>query len=491
MSNFSGLFAGFAMLLVFVMILAVLRSLIRVCPSNQIMVITGGRGASVSGHRYGFRLKKGGWTVVIPFVQRVHAIDLTIVPINVRVEGVNSANGIKVGADAFACVCVDDDNETLLYSAVQQLLGKTKAEISDQIQKTMIGNFRAALNKTTPLQAIGMVESAEIDGSQVLGEGNSKPQTATVTVTAPSDGSTSDASDGGNVVTQEITVEGERAMFRSVLLDDCQVDLSPFGIEVVSVSMQRIWDTSNYIANLANKTLSRKRRDVEVEEARLHAEAERAESDAQRRMHVAVSQADERIVETRQEVEVFRRECEAHVTRARLEADSGISEAQSLGQRSVEQENVKLQELRNQSEVTLEAEARRIAAETLSAGDAEAENIIRQANNDLLSQKVDMLREHDDTGKLVLFLTKLPSLFESYERHAQDKQVDDLLVLSEEDGFNQAVNRGPAALVDFMKQLERGFGIDIRELMGLTKLSITGSANSDDIVELPAEGDAI
>lgn len=467
MASVSGLFVGFMMLLLFVLVLGVLRSFIRVCPSNQILVITGGRSTTSAGHKYGFRLKKGGWTVVVPFIQRVHAIDLTIVPINVRVEGVNSANGIKVGADAFACVCVDDENETLLYSAVQQLLGKSQAEISDQIQKTMIGNFRAALNKTTPLQAIGMVESAEIDGSVVLTDVTGKPITPVGNATNISAVERVQTSSGvGSAVTKEVSVDGERAVFRSVLLDDCQVDLSPFGIEVVSVSMQRIWDTSNYIANLANKTLSRKRREVEVEEARLHSMAERAESDAERRMQIAKSQANERIVQTRQEVEVFRREREAQVTRIRLEADSGISEAESQGQRAVEEQNVTLQELRNKSEVTLEAEARRIAAETLSEGDAEAENIIRKANNDLLAQKVEMLRDHGDIGRLVLFMTKLPALFETYEAHAQMKNVDELLILNEADGFNKAVNRGPAALVDFMRQMEQGFGIDVRQLLG-------------------------
>ncbi len=475
MEAIGGLFAGLVLLILFVLLLGILRQLIRVCPSNQIMVITGGRGANVGGHRYGFRLKKGGWTVVIPFIQRVHTVDLTIVPINVRVEGVNSANGIKVGADAFACVCVDDDNESLLYSAVQQLLGKSKAEITDQIQKTMIGNFRAALNKTTPLQAIGMVESADFSDGVVLTDVTGKPITA-VENSATSTTASGAEGDSPNAVTKELTVEGERAVFRSVLLDDCQVDLSPFGIEVVSVSMQRIWDTSNYIANLANKTLSRKRREVEVEEARLHSEAERAESDAERRMSVANSQADERILQTRQEVEVFRREREAQVNRVRLEANSNISEAESEGQRAVEEQNVKLQELRNRSEVTLEAQARRVAAETLSEGDAEAENIIRQANNDLLAQKVDLLREHGDVGRLVLFLTQLPSLFTQYEAHAQKRHVDNLLVLSEEDGFNKAVNRGPSALVDFMHQLEKGFGIDIRQLMGGQIQTMTPSA---------------
>src|SRR5512133_2795611 len=152
---------GFLALMLFLIMLCLLRSLVRVCPSNRILVVTGGTETVVDGRKYGFRVQKGGWTVVIPFIQSAQSIDLTILPINVRIEGVNSANGISVGADATACVCVNDMNDTLLYSAVQQLLGKSRPQIKEQIQQTMLGNFRAALNKTTPLQAIGMVESAE------------------------------------------------------------------------------------------------------------------------------------------------------------------------------------------------------------------------------------------------------------------------------------------------------------------------------------------
>jgi hypothetical protein len=47
------------------------------------------------------------------------------------VEGVNAANGITVGADATACVCVDDEDETLLYSAVERLMGKSRDEIQE------------------------------------------------------------------------------------------------------------------------------------------------------------------------------------------------------------------------------------------------------------------------------------------------------------------------------------------------------------------------
>jgi flotillin len=456
---------GLMALVIFVFVLAVLRSVIRVCPSNQILVITGGTETALDGRKYGFRIQRGGWTIVIPFIQTAQSIELTILPVNVKIEGVNSANGISVGADATACVCVNDQNDTLLYSAVQQLLGKSRKQIHDQIQQTMMGNFRAALNKTTPLQAIGMVDSAE-------GVSDAELSTILPTWKKPD----------GTPATQAEAEEGERAIFRQVLLDDCQSDLSSFGMEVVSVSLQRIWDTSNYIANLANKTLSRKRQEVEIEEARLRARADQAESDANRRMAVAENGANERILAKKQEVEMFRRQCEADVTRARLEADSNIAQANNEAQRQIQEMNVELQKLKNQSQVTLAAEAQRRAAEIIAKGEGEVVDIVQGARNDLLMQKVQLLQRSGDQGKIALFITQLPRLFEAYRQHAATIKVDNMLVLNEEDGFNSAVNRGPAAMVDFMHRLEEGFGVSVKGLLS----SAAPAGNG----RLPTEGAA-
>ena len=236
-------------------------------------------------------------------------------------------------------------------------------------------------------------------------------------------------------------------------------------MEVVSISLQRIWDTSNYIANLANKTLSYKRQQVEIEEARLRARAERAESDAKRRMLVAENHANERILAARQEVELYRRQCEAEVHRAKLEADSAIAQASSQGQRQVEETKIDLQKLKNQSEVTIAAETQRQAAEIAAEGAAEAVGIVQQAHNDLLEQKVKLLLEAGDAGRIALFVSQLPKLFEAYQLYAGELKVDQLLVLDERDGFNNAVNRGPAAMVHFLQQFQAGFGVDIRQFL--------------------------
>ena len=434
---------GVAAVAVFFFVIGMLRSVIRVCPPDQVLVVTGAK-TNVRGKNYGFRLQRGGWTFVIPFFQSAQGLGLGTIPIDVRVDGVNSANGITVGADATACVCVDHEDDTLLYSAVERLMGKSRDEIQEQIQQTMVGNFRGALNKTTPLQAIGMVES--VDEGDRVGEGSSL---------APSDAELDDE------------LEGERAQFRRELLRDSNQDLSTFGMRVVSVSLQKIWDTSNYIANLANKTLSRKRQEVEIEEARTKAQAERAESDANRRAAVAENSADEQIIAAQQELEVLRRRCEAEVEQLRLETDSAIARAESAGERAVQEIAVDLRKLKNVSDVTLEADTNRRAAETLADGQNQAVQIVESTYNDLLDQKATMVAHAGNAGKTALFVQQqLPTLFAAYERHAREMKVDNVVIMDDARGMNGLLNRGPDAFVDFLERFEAGFGISVKDLLG-------------------------
>ena len=427
---------------VFFVIIGGLKSLIKVCPPNQVMVVTGTK-TQVGGKRYGFRLQRGGWTFVIPFFQRAQGLELSTIPIDVRVEGVNAANGITVGADATACVCVDHEDDVLLYSAVERLMGKTRGEIQEQIQQTMVGNFRGALNKTTPLQAIGMMDS--VDEEARVGEGDAR----------------ADADNGADADADA----DERAQFRAELLRDSNQDLATFGMRVVSVSLQKIWDTSNYIANLANKTLSRKRQEVEIEEARLKAQAERAESDAKRREIVAESTANEKIIAAEQELEVLRRTAEAEVEQTRLEADSAVQRAESEGERSVQEIAVDLRKLKNVSDVTLEADTKRQAAEILSDGQNQAVQIVESIQNHLLEQKARMVADAD-VGRIALFVQQqLPGLFAAYERYARELTIDNVVIMDNEGGMNGLLNRGPEAFVDFLHKFEEGFGISVKELL--------------------------
>jgi uncharacterized membrane protein YqiK len=432
--------AGGIAVFIFLMLVGFLRILVRVCPPNHVMVIQGAK-TEVNGKTYGFRVILGGRAIVIPFLHRAELLDLSVLPINVRVEGVNSANGITVGADATACVCVDVEDQALLFTAVERMLGKTRDEIQDQIQQTMIGNFRGAMNRTTPLEAMGMVESVEKVNAGELPEASDAAMRAG---------------------------EGERAHFRQEMLEDANEDLSSFGMKVVSVAFQRIWDSSDYISNLATKSVAHKRQEVEVQEARLAAVAESAESDSDRRQAIAKARADEAIVEAQQRLGLVEQECNGRVEQARQEADAGIDEANSAARSKVETARSELQEYKNTSDVTLRAEKEKLAAEILSRGDNDAVNILRGVRNELLERKATLLASAGANARVPLFVQQqLGALFDAYADGAKNLRLDNLTFMGDgdDDGVNAAVNRGPAGLVNFLEQFERAFGISVKQFM--------------------------
>jgi regulator of protease activity HflC (stomatin/prohibitin superfamily) len=430
MEIMQGVLYGAFGIFAFIMLVGFLKTIIKVALPNRIMVVTG-RKTKRNGKTFGFSVNRGR-TTVIPYFQAIGSLELDVFPINVRVEGVNSANGITVGADTTACVCIDDDDEAMLYSAVERLMGKDSRQIHDQVQQTLVGNFRGALNKATPLQAIGMEDTT--------------------------------VSSDNNI--------GERAHFRAELFSDINADLRSFGMKVVSVSLQKIWDTSNYIANLAQKTLAEKRQEVEIEESRLRAIAEQAESDAHRCMEVARNKADEAIIAARQELEVYRRESEGLIKEAAFMADQSIAQAANSGEAAVQKVMVELQKLKNQTAVTLEAEALEEKARIIASGDQEAVAIKRAAKNAILKGKAQLISKYGSNAQAILFLQeKLPLVYKTYMDCARETKVDSFVVMNDEEGFSGAVNRGPRAFADFLKTFTDTFAVDIKSFISETESS--------------------
>jgi flotillin len=423
---------GFLAVVAFILLIAFIKSIIKVSFPDKILVVTGRR-KTKEGKTFGFSIERGR-TTIIPYIQSVDTLDLRIIPVNVRVDGVNSANGITMGADATACVCIDDDDEAMLYSSVERLMGKSYEQIKEQVQKTLIGNFRGALNKATPLEAIGMEDYVDI---------SDKTQSKT-------------------------SLEGERAQFRKEMIKDINSDISAFGMKVVSVSLQKIWDTSNYIANLSKEKLAKKREEVEIEEARLKSLAEKAESDARRDIDLAKSKAREAVLTAQEKLEMYRRESDASIDQAKNEAVNKIQEQFNKAQAEIEEYKRQMQELRNQTEMLLLEDAEKDAQEIISFGEEKSSEIIENAKNHILEQKIKLLENGKGVGNMVIFVQQqLPYLYEAFKKYSKVNKVDSLLIMDKDEGFKSAVNRGPESFAYFLLQLEKAMGISLKEIMTL------------------------
>ena len=143
-----------------------------------------------------------------------------------------------------------------------------------------------------------------------------------------------------------------------------------------------------------------------------------------------------------------------------------IAEAQNRGERDVQEQMVELQKLKNTSSILLEARVRQKAAQIVAQGEKEAINIREKTRNEILRQKAEILAEYGDVGKVVLFAQQqLPHLFEAYRQYAKGLSVDSFVIMDDKTGFNGAVNRGPAAFVDFLHYFEQGLGVNVQELL--------------------------
>jgi flotillin len=76
-------------------------------------------------------------------------------------------------------------------------------------------------------------------------------------------------------------------------------------------------------------------------------------------------------------------------------------------------------------------------------------------------------------AKAVLFISQqLPNLYKAYQEYAGKIGVDNYVVLDEHDGFNKAVNRGPKAFADFIREFEGITGIRGRRLSQCWRLQL-------------------
>ena len=132
----------------------------------------------------------------------------------------------------------------------------------------------------------------------------------------------------------------------------------------------------------------------------------------------------------------------------------------------MQEQLVDLQNLKNKTGVTLEVHAQEKATQIIAEGQRDAVSIEEQTRNQILDRKVKILKDSEKAGQVVLFIQQqLPHLFDAFREHAKGLNVDSLVIMDDESGFNGAVNRGPAAFGDFLRHFYNALGIDVKSFV--------------------------
>ena len=134
-----GIILVFVVIVLFAMLLLVMKQYKR-CPSNQVLVIYGGRlgkaGAAKTIH--------GGSAFVMPLIQDFRYMSLEPIQIEVPLRGALSSENIRVNVPSVFTVAIDTKPEVMQNAAVR-LLGLKQPEIRKQAEEMIFGQIRQVI----------------------------------------------------------------------------------------------------------------------------------------------------------------------------------------------------------------------------------------------------------------------------------------------------------------------------------------------------------
>jgi flotillin len=137
-----------SMLLVMVVFGTVYATHYRKVGPNQVLVVSGMRmqvrDSKGMLRTVGFRLVRGGGTLVWPVLERCDVLSLEVVDVHVETRPIVSTDGGPVVLVASAQVKVGSD-EMSIARAVEQILSRTPAQIGELARGSLMGHFGAVV----------------------------------------------------------------------------------------------------------------------------------------------------------------------------------------------------------------------------------------------------------------------------------------------------------------------------------------------------------
>ncbi len=142
--------AGMTLPIVMVAVMVPVLSLcLEVVPPNQALVISGRRHRRPDGTGSGFRVVRAGRVVRMPMVEQSHALDLSLMRVETRVQGAFSVGGLPLTVDLVAWVGIDPSLQGV-HHAAERFVGQSQEQIVSVAAQRIEGAAREVIAGMTP-----------------------------------------------------------------------------------------------------------------------------------------------------------------------------------------------------------------------------------------------------------------------------------------------------------------------------------------------------
>ena len=411
----------FALLVLFIILAIVigfLQSCLCICKPNEVVVLSGRKRKNKSGQELGYRVISGGRGIRIPILETIKRIDVTTMPVPVKVTNAYSKGGTPLDIQAIANVKISS-NPKVVGNAIKRFLDQDRSEIVRVARETLEGNLRGVVATLTPEQ-----------------------------------------------------LNENRLQFSQRIASDVSRDLTKLGLQIDTLKIQNISDDVNYLNSLGRRQIALVIKNAEIAESNAISEAEQIEAQCEEEAAVAKTQDRIIIQDKKNELRKVKAELDREARSEEERTTAAALEATAKAQQQLQTVRAQLERLRLEAEQVLPAEADKVAKTLIAKGDAAflRENAEAEAlANEMLSK---VWQETGKDAKELFLIQQLESILQEAVEIPGKLKLDQVKVIDNGDGKSLAslVNVHPEIVAQFLNSIKDTLGIDVIGTLNSHKL---------------------
>jgi flotillin len=388
-----------------------LRSLLQICPPNEVLIFSGRQRKGRDGVARGFRVVFGGRGWRTPIIEKVDRMTLNIMEVPIAIRNAYSQGGIPLNVDAIANVKISSDPE-VVGNAIERFLGRDPNEIRRVAKETLEGHLRGVLARLTPEE-----------------------------------------------------VNEDRLKFADELSRESELDLSKLGIHLDTLKIQHVSDDVQYLASIGREAIANVIKSAEMAESDAKRLAELAEAENEARANVTRANVDANIARLRNDLRRIIADLDAQVKAEEERMTAAAREARAKAEQELQQIRTELEQIRLRTDEVLPAEARRQAQEYKAKGDAA---ILRERGL-AMSQSLDMMTqawaEAGPAAISIYLIEDIEKLLATAARGVAKVSIGNLSMIDGGDGktLSAYVGAYPEMLGSIFDALNKTTGINVRD----------------------------
>lgn len=392
------------------MLVAFVKSMLHICPPNEVLIFSGRRKRLADGSSRGFRTVLGGRGVRIPIIETVSRMSVNTMEVPIAIRGAYSKGGVALNVDAIANIKISSD-PVVIGNAIERFLGRDPNEIRRVAKETLEGHLRGVLAKLTPEE-----------------------------------------------------INEDRLKFADELSSESEQDLRKLGIHLDTFKIQHVSDDKHYLDSIGREAIANVIRDAEMAESDAQRAAEQAEAESRGRANVIKANVEANISKMVNELRKVQAELDSKVRAEEERTLAAAREARARAEQELQQVRTEVEALRLQADKVLPAEADQRAQQFKARGDAA---ILREsgiATSEALETMSAAWREAGDSAMTIYLIEDFEKILASATRGVSKVQVESLNMIDGGDGkvLSSYIASYPAMLDSIFAAVNQSTGIDIQ-----------------------------